>query len=65
MIKSFAAFFHVRRNDVRALHRAAFLPWTGAGFLNAIWRHDYRALISLPVAGAMIFALIRQLKLQS
>jgi uncharacterized membrane protein len=33
--------------------------------INAFWRHDYRALIGVPVGGAMTFYLIRHRKLQS
>ena len=32
---------------------------------NAVFRHDYRALIGLPVGGAMIFCLVRYRKLRS
>ena len=33
--------------------------------LNAVFRRDYRALIGLPIGGAMIFYLVRSRKLRS
>jgi uncharacterized membrane protein (DUF2068 family) len=33
--------------------------------LNAVFRRDYRALIGLPIGGAMIFYLVRSQKLRS